>query len=422
MITSLRANSGGGRGVAEPVDLVVDRGVLLDVEVLRRDVGLGLVVVVVADEVLDGVLGEELAELVAELRRQRLVVGDHQRRAAGAARSSPAIVKVLPVPVAPSRVWKRSFASSPSASPSIAFGWSAVARVGRIELELGHASSVAGARSRSRCALKPGRYGYGAVYAQVPWACTLPGAAATTTMKPSRLAPASEPIASPVRRWASSDIRAAVEADLACRSGRRVHGSDACRIVIGAGGSDREVDRAVRQRRRRGCGQADEEVNVVGVFGVRHRATTPDSDDCGARGNHVAEAPHPVQAVLVHVRARDRSILHLPARDGVAGDLRRCYRAIAELRRGHGAVLDLGSLDRVVLELHPCRIGTAAPDDKHGKDRDHHVGARDPRVPLHGRLLPRHGRRAPSGRQEAELRPSACRAPYRAVAPRAGSG
>ena len=66
--------------MAEPVDLVVDRGVLLDVEVLRRDVGLGLVVVVVADEVLDGVVGEELPELVAELRRQRLVVGDHQRR------------------------------------------------------------------------------------------------------------------------------------------------------------------------------------------------------------------------------------------------------------------------------------------------------------------------------------------------------
>ena len=69
---------GGGR-VAQPLDLLVDRGVLLDVEVLRRDVGLGLVVVVVRDEVLDRVLREELAELVAELRGQRLVVGDHQR-------------------------------------------------------------------------------------------------------------------------------------------------------------------------------------------------------------------------------------------------------------------------------------------------------------------------------------------------------
>ena len=37
-----------------------------------------------------------------------------------------AIVKVLPVPVAPSSVWKRSPAASPSASPAIACGWSAV--------------------------------------------------------------------------------------------------------------------------------------------------------------------------------------------------------------------------------------------------------------------------------------------------------
>src|SRR6185503_1362452 len=66
---------------AQAVDLVVDRGVLLDVEVLRRDVGLRLVVVVVGDEVLDRVVGEELAELVAELRRKGLVVRDHQARA-----------------------------------------------------------------------------------------------------------------------------------------------------------------------------------------------------------------------------------------------------------------------------------------------------------------------------------------------------
>ena len=66
-------------GVAQAVDLLVDRGVLLDVEVLRRDVRLGLVVVVVRDEVLDRVVREELAELVAELRRQRLVVRDHER-------------------------------------------------------------------------------------------------------------------------------------------------------------------------------------------------------------------------------------------------------------------------------------------------------------------------------------------------------
>ena len=67
--------------MAQAVDLLVDRGVLLDVEVAARDVGLGLVVVVVGDEVLDRVVGEERPELVAQLRGERLVVGDHERRA-----------------------------------------------------------------------------------------------------------------------------------------------------------------------------------------------------------------------------------------------------------------------------------------------------------------------------------------------------
>src|SRR5581483_1000503 len=62
------------RAVAQAVEPLVHRRVLLDVDVGRRDVGLRLVVVVVADEVLDRVLGEELAQLLEELRRERLVV------------------------------------------------------------------------------------------------------------------------------------------------------------------------------------------------------------------------------------------------------------------------------------------------------------------------------------------------------------
>src|SRR5215210_3940400 len=50
-------------GAPQPVDLVVDRRVLLDVGVGGGEVGLGLVVVVVGDEVLDPVLGKELTEL-----------------------------------------------------------------------------------------------------------------------------------------------------------------------------------------------------------------------------------------------------------------------------------------------------------------------------------------------------------------------
>ena len=75
--------------VAQAVDLLVDGRVLLDVEVLAGDVGLGLVVVVVGDEVLDGVAREVGPELVAQLGGQRLVVGDDQRTGAGSPRSSP---------------------------------------------------------------------------------------------------------------------------------------------------------------------------------------------------------------------------------------------------------------------------------------------------------------------------------------------
>ena len=63
----------------EAVDLLVDRGLFLDVGVGRGDVGLGLVVVVVADEVLDGVLGKEALELLVELRGERLVMRHHER-------------------------------------------------------------------------------------------------------------------------------------------------------------------------------------------------------------------------------------------------------------------------------------------------------------------------------------------------------
>jgi hypothetical protein len=89
--------------VAQLVDLLVDVGVLGDVGVGARDVGLRLIVVVVADEVLDGVLGEELAELAVELGLlgERTSAGRLQRAIA------LAMVKVLPLPVTPSSVWAR---------------------------------------------------------------------------------------------------------------------------------------------------------------------------------------------------------------------------------------------------------------------------------------------------------------------------
>ncbi len=71
-----------GGGKTEALDLLVDGRILLDVRVRLRDVGLGLVIVVVTDEVLDGIVRKEPLQLGVQLSRQRLVVRDHQRRPA----------------------------------------------------------------------------------------------------------------------------------------------------------------------------------------------------------------------------------------------------------------------------------------------------------------------------------------------------
>ena len=63
----------------QSLDLLVHAAVLLDEGVGARDVGLGLVEVEVADEILHRVVREEALELGVELRRQRLVVRQHQR-------------------------------------------------------------------------------------------------------------------------------------------------------------------------------------------------------------------------------------------------------------------------------------------------------------------------------------------------------
>ena len=115
---------GRGRRVAQTVDFVVNGSVFFDIGVPGGYVGLGLVVVVVANEVLDPVIGEELSDLVGELGGQRLVGLEDQRRAVAALSMVQAMVAVLPLPVMPSRVWKRSPCSTPRASASMAWGWS----------------------------------------------------------------------------------------------------------------------------------------------------------------------------------------------------------------------------------------------------------------------------------------------------------
>ena len=68
---------------AQLVELVVDGGFFFDVGVARGHVGFGLVVIVIADEIFDGVLREERFEFVKELRGERLVVREDDGGAIG---------------------------------------------------------------------------------------------------------------------------------------------------------------------------------------------------------------------------------------------------------------------------------------------------------------------------------------------------
>ena len=76
------------RRVAEPVDLLVDRRVLLDVEVARGDVRLGLVVVVVRDEVLDRVAAGSTSGTRCRAGPRASCCGRGRAPAAGASRWS----------------------------------------------------------------------------------------------------------------------------------------------------------------------------------------------------------------------------------------------------------------------------------------------------------------------------------------------
>ena len=101
-------------------------------------VRLGLVVVEVADEVLDRVVREELAELGVELGGERLVVGEDERRLWLAFSMTLAIVNVLPVPVAPEQrlVAQAALRGRRSAARSPA-GWSPVGSKGATSLKSG---------------------------------------------------------------------------------------------------------------------------------------------------------------------------------------------------------------------------------------------------------------------------------------------
>ena len=147
---------GVGRGVAEAVDLVVPRRVLLDVRVAPGQVRLGLVVVEVADEVLDRVLREELAELGVELRGERLVVREDQGRLVVVG-DRPGEGGGLARAVAPSSVWWWTPLASPALSRSMAAGWSPVGSNGATNLKSGIDRSSLPVRARTEQVFCPAR-------------------------------------------------------------------------------------------------------------------------------------------------------------------------------------------------------------------------------------------------------------------------
>ena len=66
-----------GSGEPEFVEFVVDRRFFFDVDIARRNVGFGLIVVVVTDEILHRIRWEEVLELAIELGGKRLVMRHH---------------------------------------------------------------------------------------------------------------------------------------------------------------------------------------------------------------------------------------------------------------------------------------------------------------------------------------------------------
>ena len=66
--------------MAQHLDLFVNRGVFLDICIALRHIRLGLIVVVVRDEVDHSVIGKELFELARKLSGERFIGGHDQRR------------------------------------------------------------------------------------------------------------------------------------------------------------------------------------------------------------------------------------------------------------------------------------------------------------------------------------------------------
>ena len=119
---------GAGGRMPHAVDLLVDRGFLLDVGIRARHIGFGLVVVVIGDEILDRVLREETFHLAVKLRRQRLVGGEDQRRALGRRDHMRHGEGLARAGDAQQHLFVARPGDMPSTSAAIAWGWSPAGR------------------------------------------------------------------------------------------------------------------------------------------------------------------------------------------------------------------------------------------------------------------------------------------------------
>ena len=64
--------------MTELVDFVINRRILFNISVCRSDISFWLIIIIVADKILDCGCWEKFAKLAAELRRQGLIVRQNQ--------------------------------------------------------------------------------------------------------------------------------------------------------------------------------------------------------------------------------------------------------------------------------------------------------------------------------------------------------
>ena len=88
--------------MTELVDFVINRRILFNISVCRSDISFWLIIIIVADKILDCGCWEKFAKLAAELRRQGLIVRQNQCCFC-TCEIIFAIVNVLPEPVTPAK-------------------------------------------------------------------------------------------------------------------------------------------------------------------------------------------------------------------------------------------------------------------------------------------------------------------------------